>query len=155
MQTCLGVGEDVFDAAKHAFARWAPFDLGWARVANPQAAIQLGEFVVVEVLSLGLWSLNLSCIVDTVDAPDQFGFVYSTTAFHVEQGEEKFLIRFDRDSREVWYELEAVSRPRNALAWIGFPVTRAFQRRFALDSHRRMSKAVAESGILGRDDRRD
>ncbi len=164
MESCLGVGDEVFAAAKHAFQRWTQFDLGWARVTDPQTANQTGEFVGVEVMSLGLWSLNLSCIGDTVDTPDRFGFVYSTTTLHVEQGEEKFLLRFDRTSGngseengmgEVWYELEAVSRPRNAFARIGYPVTRAFQRRFARDSHRRMRNAVSEGRALGRSELTD
>lgn len=138
----LGEGERVFRAARRSFARWAQFDLGWVRVANPEAAIAVGEIVAVEVRSLGLWSLNLSRIVETVDVADRFGFVYSTTEMHVEQGEELFLVRFDRDSGAVWYELEALSRPRNTLARLGYPVTRAFQHRFARDSHRRMVEVI-------------
>ena len=134
----LGVGDQIFEGAKLAFSRWAQFDLGWARVANPAAKITVGEIVAVEVRSLGLWSMNLSQIVEVVDNSERFGFVYSTTTMHVEHGEERFLLRFDRASGEVWYELEALSQPRSALAWLGYPVTRAFQHRFARDSHRRM-----------------
>ncbi len=147
MESCLGVGDAVFSAARNAFAAWAPFDLGWARVANPQAAIKVGEIVAVEVRSLGLWSLNLSRIVEVWDRPDKYGFVYSTTPMHVEQGEERFLLRFDPSTGEVWYELEALSRPRNLLARIGYPVTRAFQHRFARDSHRRMQAPVDRCNI--------
>jgi uncharacterized protein (UPF0548 family) len=64
---------------------------------------------------------------------------------HVEQGEERFLLRFDTVTEEVWYELEALSRPRNWMAKVGYPVTRAFQHRFARDSHRRMQAAVDRS----------
>src|SRR5271168_4250575 len=132
----LGSSIEAFEAAKRGFARWAEFDLGWARVANPQETIKIGGVVAVEVRSLGLWSLNLSRIVDVVDTAERFGFVYSTTEMHVEQGEELSLLRLDPDSGAAWYELEAVSRPRKALAWLGYPVTRAFQHRFARDSHR-------------------
>jgi uncharacterized protein (UPF0548 family) len=142
LDSCLGIGEGVFAAAKRAFAEWTQFDLGWARVANPAAAVGVGEIVAVEVRSLGLWSLNLSRIVETVDDTDRFGFVYSTTEMHVEQGDERFLLRWDRETGEVWYELEAVSRERNSLARLGRPVTRGFQRRFARDSHRRMLEVI-------------
>jgi len=138
----LGEGTDIFDKAKRAFAEWVHFDLGWVRVANPDARIAVGAIVAVEVRSLGLWSLNLSRIVETVDTKERFGFVYSTTEMHLEQGEERFLVRFDAASGGVWYELEALSKPWSLLATMGYPVTRAFQHRFARDSHRRMAEAV-------------
>ncbi len=118
------------------------FDLGWVRVVNSAAPIASGEVVAVEVRSLGLRSLNFSRIVETIDNETQFGLVYATTAHHLEQGEERFLLRFDRANGEVSYELEAVSRPRHTLAKIGYPITRYFQHKFARDSHRRMRQAV-------------
>ena len=141
-RTLLGRGDDAFAAAKRAFKRWANFDLGWVRVANPQALIVPGQIVAVEVQSLGLWSLNLSRVTDVVDTGKFFGFIYSTTPMHVEQGEERFLLEFDTASGDVWYEIEAVSRPRDFFARLGFPVTRAFQHKFARVSHRRMGEAI-------------
>lgn len=141
-RTCLGQGHSAFAAARVAFEKWIMFDLGWVRVANPRASIEPGQIVAVEVRSIGLWSLNLSRIVDVVDTGVSFGFIYSTTPLHVERGEERFLLEFDPVSGEVWYELEAVSRPRNPLARLGFPVARAFQHKFARDSHFRMREAV-------------
>ena len=114
------------------------FNLGWVRVANPEAIIAVGQLVAVEVHALGIWSLNLSRVTQAVDSPTRFGFIYATTEMHVEQGEERFLLEFDLASGDLFYQLEAVSRPRNSLAWLGFPVTRSFQHRFARDSHRRM-----------------
>ena len=125
-----------------AFQAWKQFDLGWARVANSSARIKPGQIVAVEVHSLGLWSLNLSQIVDAVDTTSCFGFIYKTTLQHVEEGEERFLLNLDPDSGVVWYETEAVSRPRSLLARIGYPVTRAFQHRFARDSHQRMRELI-------------
>ncbi len=139
---CIGHGQPSFLAAAEGFERWAAFDLGWVRVANPAAAIVVGQIVAVEVQSLGLWSLNLSQILENVKTERSIGFLYSTTEHHVEEGEERFLITLDPVSGEVWYELEAVSRPRNALARIGLPITRSFQHRFARDSHLRMKTAA-------------
>ena len=118
------------------------FDLGWVRVANPEANISRGQIVAVEVKALGLWSINHSQIVETVDFPSRFGFIYATTIAHVEEGEECFLLVHNQETDEVWYELEAVSRPRALMARIGLPVTRYFQHRFARDSHRRMGEEV-------------
>ena len=121
------------------------FDLGWVRVANPGTRIEVGQVVTVEVRSLGLWSLNLSRIVEVIRESGTFGFIYKTTRHHLEEGEERFLLTLEAESGTVWYELEAVSRPRVLLARLGLPVTRAFQRHFARDSHRRMREVVASS----------
>jgi uncharacterized protein (UPF0548 family) len=144
-RTVLGSGEATFEAAKEAFRRWRMFDLGWVRVANPEAPIAVGQIVAVEVRALELWSVNLSQIIETVDLPMRFGFIYSTTRSHVEEGEEGFLLEHDRASDEVVYGLDAVSRPRALLARLGLPVTRHFQHRFARDSCRRM-REEAERG---------
>jgi uncharacterized protein (UPF0548 family) len=141
-RTLVGHGEDAFAAAKRTFERWAMFDLGWVRVANPQALIAPGHIVAVEARTLGLWSLNLSRIANVVETGNLFGFIYATTQIHVEQGEERFLIEFDTTTGDVWYEIEAVSRPRDAFARLGFPLARAFQHRFVRDSHRRMGEEV-------------
>jgi uncharacterized protein (UPF0548 family) len=118
------------------------FDLGWVRVANAPALIAIEQIVAVEVHTIGLWTLNLSRITAAVDTPGRFGFVYATTAMHVEQGEERFLLEYDSATSSVWYDLEAVSRPRHPLTRLGFPVTRAFQHRFARDSHERMREEI-------------
>jgi uncharacterized protein (UPF0548 family) len=115
-------------------------------VAIPEATVAAGVVVVVEVRTLGLWTLNLSRIVETIDNHASFGFLYSTTELHLEQGEERFLLEFDPQTDDVWYELEAISRPRQMLARLGFPMTRACQHRFARDSHLRMRQAATGEG---------
>lgn len=103
-------------------------------MANQEADLTLGQIVAVEVRTLALWSLNLSRIVRTINSPTQFGFVYATTKLHVEQGEELFLLNFDPQTGSVTYSLEAISRPRNSFAKLGYPFTRAMQHRFARES---------------------
>ena len=129
---------DCFNAAKQAFADWKMFDLGWVRIANPEARIAIGEIVAVEAYTLGLWTLNFSRIVGVIDFPVKFGFIYTTTKSHVELGEERFLIEMDSNTGEVFYDIEAVSRPAHWAARLGFPVTRVFQHKFAGASHRRL-----------------
>ena len=147
-RSLLGQSADVFQAAKQAFGRWAPFDIGWVRVANSRATIETGQIIAVEIHTFGLWTLNLSRIIDKVDTPTRFGFVYSTTPMHVETGQEKFIIEFDPATGNAWYELEAVSRPRHPLVQLGFPIARALQHRFARESHRRMRQAVVCCQLL-------
>jgi uncharacterized protein (UPF0548 family) len=141
-ESVVGQGQTVFSRARRAFEHWEMFDLGWVRIVNVTAAIAVGQIVGVEAYTLGLWSLNLTRILEVVDTRYSFGFLYATTELHVENGEERFMLEFDPVSSQVRYILEAVSRPRNALAQLGLPITRAFQRRFAQDSHRRMREAA-------------
>jgi uncharacterized protein (UPF0548 family) len=138
----LGKGLPAFAAAREAFRRWEQFDLGWVGVVNAVPRIALGELVAVEAHTAFLWSINFSRVVEVVDSPTRFGFMYTTTAFHVEEGQERFVIDFDPESESVTYLIEAVSRSRHLLARIGYPFSRATQHRFARDSHARMRRCV-------------
>lgn len=138
----LGEGSEAFQTVVRGFEEWRNFDLGWVKVRNPSARIEIGQIVAVQIHSLGLWSLNLSQIVEVAREPLAFGFVYKTTLHHLEKGEERFLLTLDPQSGSVWYELEAVSRPRDLFARLGFPVTRMFQHRFARDSCLHMQETV-------------
>jgi uncharacterized protein (UPF0548 family) len=98
--------------------------------------------VAVEVHTGCFWSLNFNRIVEVVDSATRFGFLYTTTTYHVEEGQERFIIDFDPESELVSYLIEAVSRPRHPLARIAYPFSRAMQHRFTRDSHSRMSRSV-------------
>ena len=145
-RTKLGNGLEVFQAAVRAFQRWRQFDLGWVSVANPSARIEVGQIVAVEVHALGLWSLNVSQIIDVTKDATAFGFIYKTTPKHVEEGEERFLLTIDLSSGAIQYQLEAVSRPRHWFAELGHPVARAFQHRFARDSQAVLGKLSSVEG---------
>jgi uncharacterized protein (UPF0548 family) len=138
----LGQGETAFALAREAFNRWTMFDLGWVRVANPQARIAANQLVAVESRTLRLWTVNISRIVTTVDTPLRFGFIYVTTDLHVEEGEERFLLQLEPETQSVTYKIEAFSRPRSNLARLGLPIARMFQGRFRQDSHGRMRTVV-------------
>jgi len=138
----IGRGLDAFAAAREAFQGWEQFDLGWVRVVNSRVKIAPGELVAVEAHTAWLWSINFSRVSEVEDTPTRFGFMYTTTALHVEEGQERFVIDFDPESQSVTYFIEAVSRPRHLLARVGYPLSRAMQHRFARDSHARMRRCV-------------
>ena len=139
----IGHGEAAFEAAKSALQSWQHFDLGWVRVANPEARLDPDQLVAVEAHTLGLWSVNISRILYLIDEPTRFGFAYGTTPLHVESGEERFLVEFYPVSGTVSYELLAISRPVHWLARLGYPYTRHQQHRFARDSHAKMKRIAA------------
>lgn len=141
----IGRGQHAFAAAREALQRWEQFDLGWVRIANPIPRVVPGELVAVEACTAFLWSINFSRIVEIVDSPTRFGFMYTTTALHIEEGQERFVVEFDVESGLVLYLIEAISRPRHFLARAAYPLSRAMQHRFARDSHARIRRCVLAS----------
>ena len=141
----LGEGEPVFQLAKAALQRWEQFHLGWVEAWSPDTAIQSGEVVAVMGRAIGLWWLNACRIVYVVDESGptrKFGFAYGTLPGHVESGEERFLIEWDRNDNSVWYDILAFSKPNHFLTRLGYPMVRRAQKQFARDSAASMLKAV-------------
>lgn len=141
----LGGGEAVFQSAIAALRRWEQFNLGWVQAWPPETPIQKGEVVAVMGRAIGVWWLNACRVVYVVDDQgpiSKFGFAYGTLPGHVESGEERFLIEWDRSSDAVWYDILAFSRPNHVLTRLGYPVVRRLQKRFGRDSAASMLKAV-------------
>ncbi len=149
-RVCLGTGRAVFEAAQAALRAWQqfPHDLADIYPANPP--LQTGTTVVVLLRALGMWKLASCRIVYTLEdgnpdrpgAMQQFGFAYGTLPGHVERGEERFAVQWDRRDNSVWYDLKSFSRPATWLVWLGKPLARYFQRRFATQSARALLKVL-------------
>ncbi len=100
----LGAGKAIFEAAKAALQRWQQFRLGWVDAWSPETPLEVGQVVAIMGRAVGLWWLNSCRIVYTVDESGpitKFGFAYGTLPGHVESGEERFLIEWDRDTDTV------------------------------------------------------
>lgn len=141
----LGTGPAVFELAKTAIRKWKMFDLSWVDLVPPETTLEPGRTVAVVARHLGFYSLNASRILYTVEETgemERFGFAYGTLTSHSEIGEERFLVELDRKTAQVHYDLFAFSRP-GLLAWIGYPVSRTLQKRFARESREAMVRAVA------------
>jgi uncharacterized protein (UPF0548 family) len=147
----LGEGESVFRAATAALRRWEQFRLGWVEASSPDTPIQPGEVVAVMGRALGWWWLNACRVVYVVDESGpvgMFGFAYGTLPGHVESGEERFLIEWDRGDDAVWYDILAFSRPNHVLTRLGYPVVRRLQKRFGRDSAATMFRVVNSTAPL-------
>jgi uncharacterized protein (UPF0548 family) len=142
----LGEGEEVFDRAATALRRWAMFGIGWVEIRPREAPIAEGTTVAIFGRALGIWSLFACRIVRVIEEHgpvETFGFAYGTLPGHMLSGEERFLVRWDRAEGSVWYDLRALSRPTR-LGWrLGYPLVRRIQKRFAPESLRAMTRAVA------------
>ncbi|HMG72162.1 MAG TPA: DUF1990 domain-containing protein [Pyrinomonadaceae bacterium] len=143
----IGQGREIFERAKIALAQWRHYEMGWVELFPHRASIEPGTVVAVLVRHLGFWSLNGCRVVygiGDMQSGTNFGFAYGTLTNHAEMGEEIFEVRLEPESGEVIYRIQAVSKPRAALARIGFPITRVFQERFRRDSLSALKRAISE-----------
>ncbi len=142
----LGRGAIVFERGRAALERWKQFELGWLQALPNDTPLQTGETVIVLARVLGLWWTNAARIVYTIDETTElvarFGFAYGTLPDHAERGEERFLIEWDRESNQVWYDIRAFSRPRHILTRLGRRQARAMQLRFGRESAAAMRASV-------------
>ncbi len=139
----LGRSDAVWEAAKAAIRAWKMFPGDWACIWPETTPIRVGEVVAMQARVMGLWWLNSCRIVYVIDLPDKFGFAYGTLPGHVECGEELFMVERTADGT-VRYVLKAFSRPRFWLARLGYPIARAYQRKFVRESKASMLRFVAE-----------
>lgn len=143
----VGEGIEQFHLACQAIVEWRMFP-EYVELLPAEPPLETDQCVALRMQALGLWVSMLCRIVYTIDDvyPNgalKFGFAYGTLPGHVERGEERFMVEWLPDD-SVWYDLYAFSRPQALLAWLGMPIARNYQRRFAIDSCRRMTEAVRQ-----------
>ncbi len=139
----LGHGLKAYEKAKEGIRHWKMFDMGWLELCWPNAPIEAGTTVAVAIWHFGFWSVNPCRIVYVENTNSElYGFAYGTLPEHNEIGEERFVIEFQPADESVWYDVYAISRP-GGVARLGYPFTRALQKRFARDSLRAMRNFVS------------
>lgn len=147
----LGSGELLFEAAKSALRRWQQIRLGWVEVWSTDTPLEAGQEIAIMGWAVGFWWLNICRIVYTVDESGdtpKFGFANGTLPGHIEKGEERFLIEWDRETDQVFYDILAFSKPNHILARLGYPVVRRSQKRFGRDSAASMYKATNGDPVI-------
>jgi uncharacterized protein (UPF0548 family) len=143
----LGRGVQRYERAIEALRNWRQFDLGWVSIVPHGVPLEIGSTVAVKARAFGSWSLSAARVVYLVndDGPvARFGFAYGTLPDHVECGEERFIVKWNRDDDSVWYDILAFSKPRHPLVRLSFPLARMLQKRFARESLQKMVKEVNE-----------
>lgn len=137
-ELCLGRGVETFERAASAMRDWKNFAISYISLYPPVPSIAEGTDLVVCAHHVVMWSINVCRIIYVIDESDsngkKFGFGYGTLPLHAEQGEERFLLRWDADSDQVIYEIIAFSRPNSLLVRLGWPVAKQIQNQFRLDS---------------------
>lgn len=139
----LGEGEEVFEAAKEGLLNWIMFPKAWVvNYPNP-FPFEEGMEVALAFNLWGTWWFNSCRIQYLIDEPNRFGFAYGTLLNHIESGEEVFWVE-KRPNNEVWYNIQAFSKPH--LWWIKpFKfIVRGYQRKFVRESCRDMQAYVKQ-----------
>ena len=140
------MGPQTFARAAGALRSWKMYETGWTKLCWPDAPITGGTVVGVLDRRSGLWSLNACRIVYVIEEEAsllrRYGFAFGTLPGHVERGEERFTVEWDRADDSVSYEVFAFARPAHPLARVSPPFVRLVQRRFAAASLRAMAAAV-------------
>jgi len=142
----VGEGEAGFEAAARALGSWAMYETGWTWLRPAGTPTREGELFAVAARHFGLWSLNACRVVYTLREEAgpvlRAGFAIGTLPGHVERGEERFTVEWDRGTGAVTYELFAFARSKPWLMGLTYPFARPLQRRFAADSLGAMRRAV-------------
>lgn len=144
----VGTGQRTFDAALSALTHWRQFDVGWVELCWPTTRPVAGAVVGVLARVWGVWALSVSRIVAVIDEDGprrRFAVIYGTLPQHVETGEERFQIEWDRRDDSVWYEVEAFYRPHHPLVRWMWPLVGHIPRRFLQESATALQRAIAEN----------
>jgi len=142
----LGVGADVWAAARRAVSRWAQFDVGWAEIATGGEAPHEGQIVIVLAGWMGAHFLAPCRVLEIHDVDDgssaAFGLVYGTLRGHVAVGEERFEVTLDKATGVVAYQLHAMAAPGRWFTRLGRPLLDKQRARFRRDSGLAMARSV-------------
>jgi uncharacterized protein (UPF0548 family) len=120
----IGRGRPRFEEAAEKGMRWGMLRGAGLRVEATTEVAAVGSEVVVH-----LGPVRAPCrVVYVVDEPDRRGFAYGTLPGHAESGEERFVVRYDPATDEVYAEVTAFSRHDTWWSRLGSPFTSVAQR---------------------------
>ncbi|MBS1955434.1 MAG: DUF1990 domain-containing protein [Cyanobacteria bacterium SZAS-4] len=138
VQTTLGTGEAAFITAVDQIKSWHHLSMDWIELYPPQPPVAPNTTLVVGANHFIMWSVNACRIIYTIDEwseeKSRFGYAYGTLPSHVEQGEESFILEWDKLSDSVTYQILAYSRPNHRLVALFWPLAILIQDRFRKQS---------------------
>jgi uncharacterized protein (UPF0548 family) len=117
---------DRFASAAAALAHWHVQRAAGLTI-YPGSPVQPGATFALAFRLAAVYVVAAGRIVYVTSKPERFGFGYGTLPSHPEEGEEAFHVV--RQGSRLQLEIVAFSRPRDPLARLGGPLTRAVQLR--------------------------
>ncbi|MEO0492187.1 MAG: DUF1990 domain-containing protein [Actinomycetota bacterium] len=140
----VGHGDAAFAAGVAALRSWEAHEI--AGVATSGAPLVEGATVGLSARTFGVWLVFACRVVELVDEPDRFGFVYATLPGHPERGRESFVLRrvsSPAGDVTVVFDIEAESEAGSILTRLAGPIARVLQRRFTVAYVEAMRTAIA------------
>lgn len=120
----IGHGRRRFEQAADKGMRWGMLRGAGLGVEPTTEAAAVGSEVIVR-----LGPVRAPCrVVYVVDEPDRRGFAYGTLPGHAESGEERFVVRYDPPTDQVFAEVTAFSRHGTWWSKLASPITSVAQR---------------------------
>ena len=117
-----------FDAAVEAITHWRGHEAAGIDRWPATPAIATGATLALAI-PVGPFAVTATCrILDVIDEPDRFGFVYATLPHHPVDGEESFIVD-RRPDGTVHVTVTAVWQPATLANHLAPPVTRFLQNR--------------------------
>ncbi|MBV9091950.1 MAG: DUF1990 domain-containing protein [Mycobacteriaceae bacterium] len=120
----IGHGRKRFEAAAREVLRWGMLRGAGLKVTASSQVAAVGSVVVVRLGPVAAPSR----VVYIVDNENERGFAYGTLCGHAESGEERFSVRYDPTTDEVFAEVRAFSRHATWWSRAVAPVTSLLQR---------------------------
>jgi len=141
-QTELGRGDAVFEEACSQLSRFGNYPPSFTRVVANGSTLAAGLCFATLATHFGFASLHPCRVLEVFreEQPRRFGFSLGTLPGHIGAGEERFSIWQDPRDGVVRYQVQAFSKPGGLLGWLGAPVFRSFQRRFARETQQTMRR---------------
>ena len=137
---------EAFERAREALDRFAMFDMPWIELCRRSGPLAVGTNVATLTWHFGLWALNPCRVIDVIDEPERYGFLYGTLDGHLVCGEERFLVERDKEGG-VSLEIQAWSRPATWLSRSMRPYLRYLQGCFGREAPSHFAAAI-ESNVM-------
>lgn len=142
----IGTGIKVFEDAVKAVYELKMFNIEeYCRAIAFDPILKKGSIVVVKAKAMKIWVKLVSCITEEIkdDSLEELkqGFAYTTLDAHLEFGREWFIIRYDKKTEQVYFDLSSISRP-HGYAYLIFPIIRYYQRYFQKKLLHALKKSV-------------
>lgn len=146
-EVILGSGYETFLRATDGLRSWEAHHVRGVRVFQQGTAIRPGVTVVV-TLGPPILAVAAPCrIVQVIDERRRWGFAYGTLPGHPEQGEESFVVSIT-DNNQVRFEINAFSRPSDAVTRAFGPIGRVIQTSYTKLYLRALQQFVSEGSDL-------
>jgi uncharacterized protein (UPF0548 family) len=116
----------VFRAAAEGLRKWEAHRISGVEPIVASALV-VGETALF-AYPAGPFEVSIACrIIDVVEEPNRFGFIYGTLPLHPECGEERFML--ESAGGEVRFTIDVFWRSAHMLSTLGGPLTSLLQKR--------------------------